>query len=133
MAIFLLVQENKLKLSDTNDKFCINIQYSNKITINHLLNHTSGIYDLSSELYFKLNTKKMFNEILENYETKFIDFETIITEINKNKPYFKPQKYHFLVDLKNYNNTGYDLLGYIIYIVSGIKTNEFIKNYILNH
>jgi hypothetical protein len=130
MAIFLLVQENKLKLTDTIDKFCVNIQNSDKITINHLLNHTSGVYDFSSELYFKLNPKKIFNEILVDYETKFIDFETTITEINKNEPYFKPQKDPFLVDLKNYNNTGYDLLGYIIYIVSGIKTNEFIKKYI---
>lgn len=127
MTIFLLAQENKLKLTDTIDKFCINIQYSNKITINHLLNHTSGVYDFSSELYFKLNPKKIFNKILEDYETKFIDFETTITEINKNKPYFKPYIYPFLVDLKNYNNTAYDLLGYIIYIVSGIKTDEFIK------
>jgi CubicO group peptidase (beta-lactamase class C family) len=127
MAIFLLAQENKLKLTDTIDKFCINIPYSNKITINHLLNHTSGVYDFSSELYFKLNPKKIFDEILEKNETKFIDFETTITEMNKNKPYFKPQKNPFLVDLKNYNNTGYDLLGYIIYRVSGIKTDEFIR------
>jgi len=127
MAIFLLAQENKLKLTDTIDKFCINIQYSDKITINHLLNHTSGVYDFSSELYFKLNPKKMLNEILEEHETKFIDFETTIQEIKKNKPYFKPQKNPFLVDLKNYNNTGYDLLGYIIYVVSGMKTDEFIR------
>ena len=130
MAIFLLAQENKLKLTDTIDKFCINILYSNEITINHLLNHTSGVYDFSSQLYFKLNPKKMFNEILENYETKFIDFETTITEINKNKPYFTPQKNPLHYDPKNYNNTGYDLLGYIIYIVSGMKTNEFIEKYI---
>ena len=103
MAIFLLTQQNKLKLTDTIDKFCINIQNSDKISINHLLNHTSGVYDFSSELYFKLNPKKMFNEILEDYETNFIDFETTITEINKNKPYFKPQKDPFLVDIQLHN------------------------------
>ena len=132
LAIFLLAQQNKLKLTDTIDKFCINIPYNNKITINHLLNHTSGVYDFSSELYFKLNPRKMFDEILEENETKFVDFETAITEINKNKSYFTPQKNPFYVDLKNYNNTGYDLLGYIIYVVSGVKTNEFIKENIFN-
>jgi len=132
LAIFVLAQQNKLKLTDTIDKFCINIPYNNRITINHLLNHTSGVYDFSTELYFNLNPKKMFDEILEENETKFVDFETMITEINKNKPRFKPQKNPFDVDLKNYNNTGYDILGYIIYVVSGIKTSEFIKQNIFN-
>lgn len=90
------------------------------------------MYDFSTELYFKLNPRKMFDEILEENETKFVDFETTITEINKNKPYFKPQKNPFEVDLKNYSNTGYDILGYIIYVVSGLKTDEFIKQNIFN-
>jgi CubicO group peptidase (beta-lactamase class C family) len=132
MAIFLLAQQNKLKLIDTIDKFCINIPYNNKITINHLLNHTSGVYDFSSEIFFNLKPKEIYDKILGKYETEFIDFETTITEINKNKPYFKPQKNPFLVDLKNYNNTAYDILGYIIYIVSGKKTDEFIKENIFN-
>jgi len=132
LAIFVLAQQNKLKLTDTIDKFCINIPYNNRITINHLLNHTSGVYDFSSELYFNLNPKKMFDEILEENETKFIDFETAVTEINKNKPYFPPQKNPFKVDLKNYNNTAYDILGYIIYVVSGLKTDDFIKQNIFN-
>ena len=127
LAIFVLAQQNKLKLTDTIHKFCINIPYNNRITINHLLNHTSGVYDFSSELYFNLNPKKMFDEILEENETKFVDFETTITEINKNKPYFKPQKNPFKVDLKNYSNTGYNILGYIIYVASGLKTDDFIK------
>jgi hypothetical protein len=132
LAIFLLAQENKLDLTDTIDKFNINIPYNDEITINHLLNHSSGIYDFTSELYFNLNPKKMFNEILEDNETKLINFETTIIEINKNKFDFKPQKNPFYCDLKKYNNSAYDLLGYIIYIVSGIKTDEFIKKNIFN-
>src|SRR5277367_3161892 len=54
MAIMLLVQNKKLKLTDTIDKFCINIPHNDKISIMHLLQHSSGIYDISSELYFKL-------------------------------------------------------------------------------
>ena len=37
LAIVLLAQMGKLKLTDTIDKFCINIPYNNKIIINHLL------------------------------------------------------------------------------------------------
>lgn len=132
MAIFLLAQDDKLKLTDTIDKFHINIPYSDKITINHLLNHSSGVYDFSSQIYFNRNPREMFDELLNKNETKFINFETVITEINKNKPYFEPQKDPFYVDLKNYNNTGYDILGYIIYVAGGMKTDEFIRKNIFS-
>ena len=130
MAIFILLQQNKLKLTDTIDKFDINIPFCDKITINHLLFHTSGIYDFTSELYFKLNPRKLFNDVIKKYETKMIEFKTAISEINKHNPYFKPQKDPFKYEPKNYNNTGYDLLGYVIYAASGIKTDKFIKKYI---
>ena len=133
LAIILLVQMNKLKLTDTLDKYCINIPYNNKITILHLLCHSSGIYDFTSELYFHLKPLELFNNIIDNNNTKFIEFETMIDIINKNKSYFKPLK---KADEKyihsNYNNTGYDILGYIIYLASGMKTDQFIKNYIFD-
>ena len=113
LAIVLLAQMGKLKLTDTIDKFCINIPYNNKIIINHLLYHSSGVYDFSSKLYFDLKPLDMFNNILKKYETKFVDFETTIQEINKNKPFFTPMKEPYEYIGKNYNNTGYDILGYI--------------------
>lgn len=128
LAILLLVQMNKLKLNDTLNKFYINIPYNDKITINHLLYHSSGIYDFSSELYFNLKHNN-FLEINGN-KTKLIDFNIVINEINHSKSYYKPNiDYH-----KNYkyNNTGYDILGYIIYLVSGLRTDEFIIKNIFN-
>jgi len=132
MAIIILAQMKKIKLTDTIDKFCINVPHNDVITINHLLYHTSGVYDFSSELYFKLNPKKLFDKILGEYETKFVDFETHVQEINKNEPYFTPLKKSHDFDFKNYNNTGYDILGYIIYCASGMKTDEFIRKNIFN-
>jgi len=132
MAIFILAQMEKIKLIDTIDKFCINIPHSNLITINHLLYHTSGVYDFSSELYFKLNPKELFDKILGKDKTKFLDFETHVQEINKNEPYFVPPKESKDFDQKNYNNTGYDILGYIIYCASGMKTDEFIRKNIFD-
>jgi len=132
LAIMLLVQMKKLKLTDTIDKFCINVPYNDKITVLHLLQHSSGVYDFSSELYFKLNPRKMFDDILEENETQFVDFETTLIEINKNKPQFKPLKEPCMCDLKYYNNTGYDLLGYIIYVASGMKTDDFIRKNIFD-
>ena len=128
MAIFLLAQQNKLKLTDTIDKFCINIPYNDKITINHLLYHSSGIYDSNGELYFKLNPTKLFNDILQKNETKLVNFETFIYEINKNRNNSKiPLKNPLHYDSKNYKEIDYDILGYIIYVVSGLKTDEFIR------
>lgn len=127
LAIVLLSQMKLLNLSDTIDVFNINIPYNNIITIYHLLQHTSGIYDFISNLYFHLKPIKLFNNIINNNKTNFIDFDTIINEINLNKPQTSP-----LQNIYKYNNTGYDLLGYIIYIVTGLYTNDFIKFYIFN-
>lgn len=127
LAILLLAQDGKLKVTDTIDRFNIKVPYNNKITIQHLLQHTSGIYDFSSELYFKLNPKQLFNKILDKYKTRFVDFSTAVLEINNNKPYFKPKNPNY-VDLRWYSNTGYDILGYIIYVVSGVKTDVYIKH-----
>ena len=132
LAIILLAQMNKLKLTDTIDKFCINVPYNNLITINHLLYHSSGVYDFSSKLYFELQPLILFNNVLEKNQTKFLDFETTIQEINNNGPFFKPSDEPYKYNHKNYNNTGYDILGYIIYIVSGMKTSQFIKRYIFD-
>ena len=132
LAIILLVQMNLLNLHDTIDKFNINIPNNNKITIIHLLQHSSGVYDFTSKLYFELKSFDMFNNILNKYDTNFIEFNTMINEINKNKPYFKPLINPYKYHQDNYNNTGYDILGYIIFLVSNIKTNDFIKSNIFD-
>lgn len=124
LAISLLVQENKLKLSDTLSKFWINIPYSNKITIDHLLNHTSGVYNVVEQVYFEQNPKEIFNYISDDIKTKPLSFETYLKQINKNKPTNKPG------EIFEYNDTGYDILGYIIYLVSEIKTTSFIRKYV---
>lgn len=130
LAIVLLAQMKKLKLSDTLNKYCINIPNANKITIKHLLYHSSGVYDFSSKLYFELTPMNLFKTIINKYETEFVDFETTIQEINRNKPMFKPLSNSEHFDNDNYNNTGFDILGYIIYLASGMKSDEFIKQYI---
>jgi hypothetical protein len=128
MAIFLLANEGKLCLTDTLDTFGINIPHSRQITINHLLYHASGVYDFSSELYFKLNPKELFDKICKRYETDFVEFKTCIDQVRGNEPYFKPSK--IIYKQQNYNNTGYDILGWIIYKASGVQTDKFIRKYI---
>lgn len=125
MAIILLVQQNKLKLNDTINKFGINIPNNNAITILHLLNHTSGIYDVYLELYANLNL--MSNLKINSNMCELIEFKDTIDIINKHKPNFYPTKNPSVTGLKYYNNTGYDILGYIIFVASGIQPGYFIK------
>ena len=131
LAIMYLAQKNKLKLSDTIDKYGINIKYNNLITITHLIYHASGIYDAEMNIYRKLKPKQIFQSILdlEKKETKFVNFRTMIKIINDNEPVFKPKE-----DLSKaeYNNTGYDLLGYIIYKVTNMHPGVFIKKIIFD-
>ena len=52
-----------------------------------------------------MNNKNIYDKIIGKYETKFIDFETTMIEINKNKPYYKPHKNPFNGNYQKYNNT----------------------------
>src|SRR5918995_4186648 len=51
--IFQLVEEGKLKLTDTLDKFFPKIPNANKITITHILTHRSGIHDLTANTDYR--------------------------------------------------------------------------------
>jgi len=126
VAIMLLIDQNKLSVNDTIDKFNINIPYADKITIMHLLNHRSGVVDVIDFIYFNRKPIELFNKIYKPNEnrTEVLKFDQYIDIINKNKPLYEPgEKFQ-------YNNTGYDILGYIIYLVSGMKTTEYIEKYI---
>src|SRR3954470_17987783 len=49
VMIFQLVEEGKLKLTDTLDKFFPQIPNAAKITIAHILAHRSGIHDIEPD------------------------------------------------------------------------------------
>ncbi|WP_298778563.1 serine hydrolase [uncultured Polaribacter sp.] len=115
VSILILLEEGKLKLDDEITKFIPDYPTNgNKITIHHLLTHTSGIKSYTSMQEFgKVMT-------IDQSPLKFIDFF-------KNTPIdFKPgEKY-------KYNNSGYFILGYIIEKVSGMSYPKFIKERIFD-
>jgi hypothetical protein len=94
----------------------------------HLLQHTSGIYDFTSKLYFELTPRSLFDLVLGWDKTKYVSFAMCINEINKNTPRFPPLDNPWLFEKCNYCNTGYDILGAIIHKVSGITAVDFINN-----
>src|SRR5690606_17778172 len=90
------VEENKLNLSDRLSQFYPEIKNAEKITIEQLLNHRSGIYNITDlPDYLSWNQNAMTNqEMVAKIKSSGTDFE----------PGSKT----------SYSNSGYILLGYIL-------------------
>lgn len=108
-----LVEHGKLSLEDTLDKWFPDFPRGNAITVRHLLNHTSGIYNYTE-------TQKFIDT--ENYSpTKTVTPEEIIGWANEQSPTNEPGASF------NYSNTNYILLGRIIEIVTGEKVAVVLR------
>lgn len=114
-ALILRLQEQgKLSVKDKLSKYFPDYPNGDKITIENLLTHTSGIYNYTND------SKFMVNEITNSY-----NLEKILA-LFKDKPLdFEPgTKY-------NYSNSGYSLLGYIIEKVTGDSYESVMREMIL--
>jgi CubicO group peptidase (beta-lactamase class C family) len=112
-GIVLLEHQGKLKYSDPLSKYIPGYLNGDKITIEEMLLHSSGLPDYYS---------------LPEYSTKKYDRVTLPDLIAwvKNKPL------DFLPGSKSsYSNTGYGFLAYIIEQVSGKPYDEFVTDEIL--
>ena len=106
VMIFQLIEEGKLKLTDTLDKFFPQIPNASRITIAQMLSHRSGIPDLQVEEGWYLQPKTE---------------DEIVAAIAEGQPQFEP-------DTRTaYSNTGYNLLGYILEKVDGRSYAEALK------
>ena len=115
IAVLMLEEQGKLKVSDPISKYIPSYPNGNNITIHNLLTHTSGIRDFT-----KMKT-------LQDIAQKEMTPEKMVNFF-KNEP----------VDLApgekfEYNNSGYVILGYIIEIVSGETYEDFIKKNIFDN
>jgi CubicO group peptidase (beta-lactamase class C family) len=95
--ILQLVEEGKLKLTDTLDKFLPQVPNAKKITIEQILSHRSGIPNVSREKNGQ-----------ENFNTLPMMKDEHLALIVKGKPDFEPDTKQF------YSNSGYFLLGLIL-------------------
>ena len=96
--------------------------YSGKITISHLLNHTSGIPDYFEEK--SKDGKSMLELALDEPDRFFTPVETIQWAKDNLEAHFPPgEKFH-------YSDTGYQLLGLIIEEITGKPLHENLNEYI---
>src|SRR6185503_7422292 len=99
-AIMMLVEDNKLSLTDKVTKYLSGTPASwEPITITHLLTHTSGIKDFINEPTVDL--------------TKDLEPQDVIRSLEKLPLNFEPGERYA------YSNTGYHLLGMIIEKITG--------------
>lgn len=110
-AILMLAEEGKLSVHDEITRFLPDYPtHGHKITIHHLLTHTSGIKDA-------IGVDSIVNKYMRT-DMKPLEF---IDKFKNLPPDFAPgEKY-------KYNNTGYFILGYIIEKASGMTYPEFIE------
>nr|MBA3285763.1 serine hydrolase [Nitrosopumilus sp.] len=106
-VILKLVELRKLSLSDKLNKFYPEFPKGDSITIEHLLTHTSGIYDYTHGNNMPDQTEKSFITFIE---TKPLDFSPGTNW--------------------SYSNSGYWLLGFIIKKVTGMSYEEAVAKYI---
>jgi len=108
--IFQLVEEGKLKLTDTLDKFFPQIPNSKKITIAQILAHRSGIHDSILDRNLRPSSK-----------TNPITKDEMLALIAKGTPDFEPDAKH------SYRNSGYILLGLILEKLAGKPYGEALQ------
>ena len=110
VAILQLMEQGKLRLQDEITKFIPDYPTQGyKITIDHLLTHTSGIRNYSS-----------IKDTVQRGTLDFTPKEMI--------DYFKHEPMRFAPGTKwEYSNSGYFLLGYIIEEITGKTYREYLE------
>ena len=115
VSILMLVEQGKLKLDDDINKYIKDYPTEgHRITIHHLLSHTSGIGSFTASDEWYDNRKKDFTK-----EEFFKLFEKLPMHFAPGEKYL-------------YSNTGYFLLAAVIEEITNKTYEEFINEYIFN-
>ena len=108
-AILLLQERGALKVGDPLTKYIPDYPNGDKITIHHLLTHTSGIPDVNG---FPIYDSK----------SKFPQTPAGLIELFKQSPLAVPTGERYL-----YSNSNYNLLAFIIEKASGKAFGDFLR------
>lgn len=114
VAVLMLMEQGKLSLKDPLSKYIADFPRGNEITIHHLLNHTSGIISYTNLPEFRTKTRLDLTP------------EEIINSFKDVSLQFSPN------EKREYSNSGYVLLGYIIEQLSGMSYGDFIQKNIFD-
>lgn len=111
--IMMAIEENRIKIDQTIDSFFPQIEKANEITIEMLLNHRSGIFNITSD-----STYLTWNRLPQSKN----DLLTKISNFNRN---FEPgQRFE-------YSNSNYILLTFILEEIYQKKYSEILDEKIV--
>jgi len=114
IAILMLAEQGKLEVTDPIAKYIPDYPAGDKITLHHLLTHTSGIKDFTK--------MKSIQEIAQ----KDLSPKELIA-------FFKDEPVDFAPGEKfDYNNSGYVILGHVIELIAGETYENYIRKHIFN-
>lgn len=106
VMIFQLVEEEKLRLTDTLDRFFPQIPNAERITIGQMLAHRSGIHNIEADGVWGKQPRSQAE---------------VVARIAQGRPDFEPDAKHL------YSNAGYNLLGFIVERVGGKPYQEALQ------
>jgi D-alanyl-D-alanine carboxypeptidase len=108
--IFQLIEDGKISLNTTVDKYFPQLPNASKITISNLLNHRSGLHNFTDDPEYV------------TWETQAKTQDEMLAIISKGGVDFEPNEKF------SYSNSGYVVLGYIIEKVSKQSYSKFLSN-----
>jgi CubicO group peptidase (beta-lactamase class C family) len=113
-AILLLEQQHQLSTSDPVSNYLPEFTEGNKITLHHLLSHTSGVVNINDFPEYDL------------LSTTSVSLDSIVKLFERKPLLFEPGSKF------SYSNSNYNVLAYIIEKVSGMKYGDFLKKNIFD-
>ena len=116
LAVLQLVQEGTINLHSPVSKYLEDFPYTDEITVEQLLNHSSGIPNPLPLKWIHLQSEH------DSFDKK--DFFTPLFQKHKNLKYKPGYKF-------NYSNLGYVLLGQLIEKVSGKSYENYVMENII--
>ncbi len=111
--IMQLIEEGKLSLQTTLDKYYPEIENADIINIKHLLQHRSGIFNFTNTSGYR------------RYMESYISKEDLLKQIIKLGSIFEPG------DRSNYSNSNYILLTFIIEKIEGKTYKKVLEERII--
>ena len=105
-SVLKLIQEGKIKTTDKIGKYFPELEYGDKVTIHHLLTHSSGLSDFYNVKDFSYTKVKNCSDVI---------------------PFIKDQKLKFNPgDSVYYSTSGMIILGALIEKVSGLSYKDYV-------
>jgi len=125
VVILQLVDEGKLRLDDTVERWLPGVVSGNgndgaKITIRNLLQHTSGLYNYTGDLFAVFSIEDYYAQRFHHYEP-----EQLVAMAVSHAPNFAPGTNW------SYSNTNYILAGMIIEKITGHDWASEVRSRIL--